>query len=402
MQLKHFEKIDIRHALFKTLPEELCDVHSLKYLELRDCSEMISLPDSLGNLTNLQLIDLTNASSLQMLPSSFGNLIGLKDLFLRGCPNLTISNESFGNINTLQHLDLKGCSNVKELPPQVAHQRFLVKLDVSATMLRGLPANGIGELSRMEALELGGDRLLELLSPLLVYLRSLKELWLFNCPVLKCFPNSFGLLTQLIWLKIENCPELKCLPDSFGLLTQLTLLEITDCPELKCLPDSFGLLTQLMSLTIENCGIEYLPQNLQMNNLDCPLRELPFRRVEGEIERELNTLDKCMFHGGVCPNLQRVCPNLRSLYLHNCRELRQIGRLCGLPKLEYLHLNECENIEELSSVVTLISLKELDVSGCAKLEKIEGLGKFIELPGVAPSRVFTVNLNNCPKLQLPQ
>jgi len=231
-----FEKIDIHHALFKTLPEELCDVHSLKYLELRDCSEMISLPDSLGNLTNLQLIDLTNASSLQMLPTSFGNLI-------RGCPHLTISNEAFGNITNLEHLDLKGCRNVKELPPQVAHQRFLVKLDVSATMLRGLPANGIGELSRMEALELGGDRLLELLSPLLVYLRSLKELWLFNCPVLKCFPNSFGLLTQLIWLKIENCPELKCLPDSFRLLIHLR------------------------SLSIRGCGIEYLLQNLQMNNL---------------------------------------------------------------------------------------------------------------------------------------
>jgi len=131
-----------------------------------------------------------------------------------------------------------------------------------------------------------------------------------------------------------------------------------------------------------------------------PLRELPFRRVEGEIERELNTLDKCMFHGGVCPNLQGVFPNLRYLNLYNCKELRQIGRLCGLPKLERLYLIGCENIEELSSVDTLISLKELNVSGCAKLEKIEGLGKFIELPGVEPSRVFTVNLNNCPKLQL--
>eukprot|EP00253_Pinus_taeda_P009278 PITA_09278 len=346
MQLKNLVEIDIRHAAFKTLPEELGDVHSLEHLVLRNCTGMISLPDSLGNLANLQKIDLTNASRLQMLPSSFGNLAGLQNLFLRGCSNLTILPDCFG------------------------------------------------------------------------LLTQLRELWIEDCPGLKCLPDSFGLLTQLEHLWIWNCPGLKCLPDSFGLLTQLGGLLIKDCPRLKCLPDSFGLLTELTTLQIYSCGIEYLPQKM-MNSLEwlrvfgCPLRELPFRRVEGEAETELNTLDKCAFHGAICPNLQGFCPNLRCLYLHNCKELRKIGRLCGLPKLISLHFSGCENIEEISGAEALISLERLTVDGCAKIETIEGLGQLTELksvclwdcpeirelPGVEHGRC---EVGNCPKLKFSQ
>eukprot|EP00253_Pinus_taeda_P022294 PITA_22294 len=324
MQLKNLVEIDIRHAAFKTLPEELCDVHSLELFVLRNCTEMISLPDSLGNLANLQKIDLTNASSLQMLPTSFGNLAGLQYLCLRGCSNLTILPDSLGPLTQL---------------------RFL---------------------------------------------------WIVDCPGLKCLPDSFGLLTQLTMLRIEDCPGLKCLPDSFGLLTQLEDLKIEDCPGLKCLPDSFGLLTELTTLQIYSCGIEYLPQKM-MNSLvwlgvfGCPLRELPFRRVEGEAETELNTLDKCAFHGAICPNLQGFCPNIQWLYLENCKELRKIGRLCGLPKLKSLNLIGCENIEEISGAEALISLVELHVEGCAKIETIEGLGQLTELK--------SVTLFDCPEIR---
>eukprot|EP00253_Pinus_taeda_P016756 PITA_16756 len=493
VQLKHFERLSYAMHYSKPCQKnfEVCDVHSLKCLVLRNCSEMISLPDSLEKLTNLQVIDLTNASSLQLLQNSFGNLIGLEYLSLRGCPNLTVSNDTFGNITTLKYLDLQGCSTLKELPPQVAHQQSLVRLDMSARILNELTGNGIGDLSKMEILDLGGGRLLKMpplllvlknlkelwlfdcpelkrlpsssglltelrefkiqnclhwnnfinssipswipredlevlevdarelrilqahasqiahqlreicvennpilfsghrkalfktlpvvslldslkkpasfqgtdvstrilqelppngiehlcktvimglgrdcslgILPLLPVLKSWKELWLFDCPKLKCLPHDFGLLSQLTELRIENCPELKFLPDSIGQLIQLTILKMVNCPELKFLPDSFKNLTQLIELKIKKCGIEYLPQDLKMNNLKslevtaCPLRELPFRRVEGEIETELNRLDKCMFHGGLCPNLQGVCPNLQFLSLNNCKELRQIG-----------------------------------------------------------------------------
>lgn len=44
-----------------------------------------------------------------------------------------------------------------------------------------------------------------LLSTLLLVLKNLKELWLFDCPELKRLPNSSGLLTELREFKIQNC-----------------------------------------------------------------------------------------------------------------------------------------------------------------------------------------------------
>eukprot|EP00253_Pinus_taeda_P016917 PITA_16917 len=317
MHVKNLVEIDIRHAAFKTLPEELCDVHSLEHLVLRNCTEMISLP------------------------SSFGNLAGLQSLFLRGCSNLIILPDSFGLLTQLGRLEIE------------------------------------------------------------------------DCPGLKCLPDSFGRLTWLIALRIEDCPGLKCLPDSFGELPCYRLT-IEDCPGLKC----FRPLTQLKDLTIRRCGIEYLHQKMMKNLIflyisECPLRELPFRRVEGEAETELNTLDKCVFHGAICPNLQGFCPNLQYLRLYNCKELRKIGSLCGLPKLKFLKVNGCENIEEISGAEALISLERLDVSKCAKIETIEGLGQLTylesvtlwdcpeirELPGVEHGRCAEWK---CPKLKFSQ
>lgn len=307
------------------MPEEFCDLPSLKYLELRYCSEMVLLPDSFGTLKNLQHIDLSAALSLQMLPNSFGNLTRLKHLVLRGCCSLVISSGAFGNITTLEHIDLSGCSNVKELPSQIAYQRSLKKLDVCKTKLSKLPS-GIGDICKLEALELGGEPLLEMLPTLLGCVKSLKELFLLNCSKLKCLPDSFGLVSQLIELKICRC------------------------------------------------GIEYLPRDiLGMKNLeiliveDCPLRELPFKKAEGECDL---LDDKCMLKLKqlVLARTQisdvffdeGVCPNLHYMFFVECSELRGIGGLCHLAKLQYLYVSACPNVEALPGVEHhLLSFKEL-------------------------------------------
>lgn len=50
--LRHLEKIVVRYEALAvtTLPEEIGDLRSLKYLEIRGCSKMSALPDSLGKL----------------------------------------------------------------------------------------------------------------------------------------------------------------------------------------------------------------------------------------------------------------------------------------------------------------------------------------------------------------
>ena len=121
-----------------------------------------------------------------------------------------------------------------------------------------------------------------------------------------------------------------------------------------------------------------------------------------------------MFHGGICPKLQGVCPNLQYLLLYNCKELRKNGRLYGLPKLKTLCFSGCENIEEILGAQALVALESLFVKECGKIEIIEGLGQLAklksvilfyfceiqELPGLEHRR-WNFSLLNYPKLKFP-
>lgn len=344
-------------AILITLPVEFGNLRSLKYLQLKRCSNLIWLPDSFGNLTRLQHLELW------------------------GCSNLTISKATLGNITTLQYLDFAYCENVKELPPQVAHQHSLQKLDFSGTNLKKfqeLPG-GIVELCNLEDLILGG-------------------------PLLEALPSWLGYLKSLKYLSLSQSPKLKCFPDSFGLLTQLTHLEI------------------------RRCGIEYLPQDLlKMNNLkilevhECPVREHPFkeRRAVSKLNSHCNGmlgLEKLVLYSTQISEvlfLEGDCPNLKYLDLSNSRELRQIG-LYGQGKLADLHIYWCQKVEVLSSLEPLVSLEELWAFDCHKLKSIQGLGhlrrlrsldvaecyELQELPGVEHCiSLQELEASDCPKLQ---
>jgi len=139
---------------------------------------------------------------------------------------------------------------------------------------------------------------------------------------------------------------------------------------------------------------------------DCPLRELPWKRFEGETgERDLNKLlstdDKCMFGlRELCMVETKisevgfpmgVCSNLQTLIFSFCSELRQISGVCGLAKLQFLQIIRGNKVKELSSFEHLISLEELLVLKCDKIKSIEGLGQLTKL------RLLWVR--QCPKIQ---
>eukprot|EP00253_Pinus_taeda_P008855 PITA_08855 len=292
-QLKYLEKITISGApkMLKSLPEEFCELHCLKYLDLGNFKKITSLPDSFGRLTRLQHINLHDAESLRRLPESFGNLTQLKSLELRGCSILAFSGTTLGNITTLEYLNISYCHNVTELPTQVEHQLSLKEL------------------------HMGGDRLEEL-------------------------------------------------PSWIGNLCNLEILQL----------------------------------------LYCGIKHLPFKRIEEE--RELNKLesfhddDKCFFalkeillRGTAISEVffsGCVCPNLQSLRLTFCRELTQIGGLCGLSKLQHLDISWCVRLEELPNLERLISLETLEVTFCSELRSIPGLGQL--------KKLRSLNANGCDEI----
>eukprot|EP00253_Pinus_taeda_P023125 PITA_23125 len=363
-QLKHLEKIvlggdnihSISYCRLKTLPDEFCQLLSLKHLELINCSSLSSLPDSFGNLTKLQHIELF-CPDLLMLPNSFENLIELEFLSLLRCDQLIIYSETLGKITTLENFYLSGCTT--ELPPQLTSQRFLREMFLEV---------------------------------------DFKEL-----------PSDFGNLCNLENLVLESsCLEM--LPPSFGHLRSLEKLTFGGCP-LKCFPDSVRMLTQLKSLNIHgNQKVEKLELK------ECPSREVTFQNVVEEVETVTDSrgrgVSSKMDASEASYFINAVFPNLQHLEIAYCHRLVEVG---ALPTtLQSLEIEGCEMLEELPNMQTLLSLEKLTTTGSSKLKRIHGLGQLTklqyldvhrcpeleELPGIEQSpSLETVWDFGCPKLQ---
>eukprot|EP00253_Pinus_taeda_P034369 PITA_34369 len=329
-QLKHLEMIVLRgddsasKLPLKTLPDEFCQLLSLKHLKLSHCSFLRSLPDSFGNLTKLQHIELY-CPNLLMLPNSFGNLIELKFLRLYGCHRLTISSETLGKITTLENFYLSGRTlEIRKLPPQLTYQRFLQEMHLEL-YFKELPSD-IGNLCNLKFLTLGSF-CLEMLPPSFGHLRSLEELTFICCP-LKCFPDSIRMLTQLKRLKIYR-----------------------------------------------NKNVEKLEVK------ECPSREVAFQNVAEEVETVTDSrgpgVSSKMDASEASYFINAVFPNLQHLQIESCDRLVEVG---ALPTtLQSLEISYCTMLEELPSMQTLLSLEKLTTTGCSKLKRLHGLAQLTKL-----------------------
>ncbi|GLJ34298.1 hypothetical protein SUGI_0689240 [Cryptomeria japonica] len=223
-QLDHLKKIVVDgwpNTSLKGLPEEFCQLKSLKHLTLRWCITLTSLPRHLGNLRALRHLDLAFCGRLKELPNSFEQLVNLSHLDFQGCERLVISPHFLRQIRGLEHLNLMNCRNIKVLPAEVPCQGFLRTLNLVGTSLERLP-NEVGRLVNLEVLEIGSSYLTDL-------------------------PISLGNMTNLRTLNLEDCKNLTCLPDWLGQMTNLRALNVKDCKNLTRLPDSLYLRRLLIS-----------------------------------------------------------------------------------------------------------------------------------------------------------
>lgn len=380
--LKKLEVIvlDYRTSNLESLPNEICQLLSLKRFELTNCSNIKSLPYSFGDLANLQHINLSHSYYLRTLPESFAELIQLKYLDLSYCYNLTMSSDTLGDINTLEYIDISYCPKIKTFPPQVGRQRSLQNLHFLGTHFKELPG-AIGNLMDLEFL-------------------------VIECPFLEILPSSLGNLTNLKELMLRHCKALKCLPDSVKLLNRVV---VYDCGftelSFKRLEGETEILRRSKGKAILNdfdSSIDrYMPRlpvriNREteksrpskgikiLSNLDSSIdRYMP--RPPLQINREIPAVS--------VPRLQHLLvescndlvvvgtlPNtLITLQLKLCHNLRKIEGLGSLTKLEMLDISQCTELEELPSVETLLSLLVLDACGCVKLKSMRGFAQLKKL-----------------------
>nr|XP_034892116.1 putative disease resistance protein RGA3 [Populus alba] len=169
-----------------------------------------------------------------------------------GCSEVELCPEG-GFPSTLQSLEIWGCNKLiagcmqwglQTLP---SLSRFLIGWDENIESFpeemllpSSLTTLVIDDLKHLKSLDYKG----------LQHLTSLRELTIWDCPLIESMPEE-GLPSSLSTLQIEYCPMLKSLP-RLQHLTSLGTLNIGYCPLIESMPEE-GLPSSLSSLKIHMC-----------------------------------------------------------------------------------------------------------------------------------------------------
>ena len=183
------------------LPESICNLKSLKVLACSGCSNLRVFPEISENMEKLEFLNLSG-TSIEELPSSIEHLNRLRFLYLKNCSNLVNISESFCKLSSLEGLYLDFCTRLKKFPWNLESLQCLAALGVkglnlSKECLSSIPAD-IKKLSNLRAIDLSHCQNLLRVPDLPPTLRNLD---VHNCT---CLDILSSLSTLLCWSML-NC-----------------------------------------------------------------------------------------------------------------------------------------------------------------------------------------------------
>ncbi|XP_022934599.1 disease resistance protein RGA2-like [Cucurbita moschata] len=201
---------------------------------------------------SLRVLHLGNAN-IEEIPNAIGTLKSLRYLDLHGNKNIKRLPNSICNLQSLQTLILESCSELKELPTDIRNLISLKYLWITTKELY-LHKNGVGTMTSLQFLAIGGCKNLKILFERPECLADLETLMIYNCNTLKSLPNEMIHLKSLQNLVIWGCKQLTLtLENAEFRLQRFTIRELPGVDELPEWLD--GSIETLRNLQIINCPI---------------------------------------------------------------------------------------------------------------------------------------------------
>jgi Leucine-rich repeat (LRR) protein/subtilisin family serine protease len=295
------------------VPPEIGQLTNLQTLNLSNNLLTGPLPAELGNLTNLQTLNLDGNLITGLIPMEWSGLTSIETLILSR-NSLTGDFGALANLPNLQTLELWnnfiGALEFPEIQPGQFPQLQVLKL--SSSNLSGLIPPGIGNITSLRTLDLGGNSYLSGAVPPeignLVNLQTL-ELWSND---LTSLPPEIGNLVNLETLFLhEN--ELTSLPAEIGNLSGLRTLyvynnRLTSIPpelgnlnlyllqlmgnKLTNVPPELGNINELQSLDLQNNQLASFPSPQLGEYSSLTFLNLNNNRLTGNIPPGLSNLNQ--------------------------------------------------------------------------------------------------------------
>jgi len=172
---------------------------------------------------------------------------------------------------------------------------FIISIDLHYNKLSGILPASLGQLSRLQTLELWNNQLtgtnLEILSQLI----SIKYLDLSACKLSGEIHDSIGQLTNLDYLSLSQNQLSGSIPESISQLSNLKKLRLVNNQLAGVLPDSLGLLTGLEWLDLGGNLFtgSFLESILQLSNLQ--LLGLDRNQFTGSIPESIGLLQNLKY-----------------------------------------------------------------------------------------------------------
>ncbi|UXA54108.1 hypothetical protein M0D45_04935 [Xanthomonas prunicola] len=117
--LVNLRRLQLVQTGITSLPASITRLQNLKTLQIRN-SPLSALGPAIHRLPKLEELDLQGCTALRNYPPIFGGSAPLKRLNLKDCSNLLTLPLDIDRLTQLEELDLRGCVNLSRLPSLIA------------------------------------------------------------------------------------------------------------------------------------------------------------------------------------------------------------------------------------------------------------------------------------------